>query len=90
MISRYHLAKEFGTSTSALKRSWPASPRPDHYEAIIQGGVSYTRVPFSGWGESSPALLGGHVEGLVAEPDEVNARILTSETECILLRNYIS
>src|SRR5512145_1584518 len=36
-----------------------------------QGGVSYTHVPFSGWGESSPALLGGHVEGLVAQPGEV-------------------
>jgi putative tricarboxylic transport membrane protein len=36
-----------------------------------QTGVSYTHVPFSGWGESSPALLGGHIEGLVAQPGEV-------------------
>jgi tripartite-type tricarboxylate transporter receptor subunit TctC len=36
-----------------------------------QAGVSYTNVPFSGWGESSPALLGGHIEGLVAQPGEV-------------------
>jgi tripartite-type tricarboxylate transporter receptor subunit TctC len=28
-------------------------------------------VPFSGWGESSPALLGGHIEALVAQPGEV-------------------
>ncbi len=28
-------------------------------------------MPFSGWGESSPALLGGHIEGLVAQPGEV-------------------
>jgi tripartite-type tricarboxylate transporter receptor subunit TctC len=36
-----------------------------------QAGVNFTHVPFSGWGESSPALLGGHIEGLVAQPGEV-------------------
>jgi tripartite-type tricarboxylate transporter receptor subunit TctC len=36
-----------------------------------QTGANFTHVPFSGWGESSPALLGGHVEGLVAQPGEV-------------------
>jgi tripartite-type tricarboxylate transporter receptor subunit TctC len=30
-----------------------------------------THVPFSGWAEGSPALLGGHIEGLVAQPGEV-------------------
>ncbi|HEU4371350.1 MAG TPA: tripartite tricarboxylate transporter substrate binding protein [Methylomirabilota bacterium] len=30
-----------------------------------------THVPFSGWGEGSPALLGGHIEALVAQPGEV-------------------
>jgi tripartite-type tricarboxylate transporter receptor subunit TctC len=34
-------------------------------------GVNFTHVPFSGWGESSPALLGGHIEGLMAQPGEV-------------------
>lgn len=34
-------------------------------------GTNLTHVPFSGWGESSPALLGGHIEGLVAQPGEV-------------------
>jgi tripartite-type tricarboxylate transporter receptor subunit TctC len=34
-------------------------------------GVNFTHVPFSGWGESSPALLGGHIEGLIAQPGEV-------------------
>jgi tripartite-type tricarboxylate transporter receptor subunit TctC len=36
-----------------------------------RAGVNLTHVPFSGWGESSPALLGGHIEGLVAQPGEV-------------------
>jgi tripartite-type tricarboxylate transporter receptor subunit TctC len=30
-----------------------------------------THVPFSGWGESSPAVLGGHVDAVVAQPGEV-------------------
>lgn len=30
-----------------------------------------THVPFSGWGESSPALLGGHVDAVVGQPGEV-------------------
>lgn len=34
-------------------------------------GFNFTHVPFSGWGESSPALLGGHIEALVAQPGEV-------------------
>jgi tripartite-type tricarboxylate transporter receptor subunit TctC len=40
-------------------------------ELMRQAGVNFTHVPFSGWGESSPALLGGHIEGLVAQPGEV-------------------
>ncbi len=36
-----------------------------------KAGVNLTHVPFSGWGESSPALLGGHIEGLMAQPGEV-------------------
>jgi tripartite-type tricarboxylate transporter receptor subunit TctC len=33
--------------------------------------INLTAVPFAGWGEGSPALLGGHVEALVAQPGEV-------------------
>jgi tripartite-type tricarboxylate transporter receptor subunit TctC len=40
-------------------------------ELMRQTGAKFTHVPFSGWGESSPALLGGHIEGLVAQPGEV-------------------
>ena len=34
-------------------------------------GANITHVPFAGWGESSPALLGGHIESVVAQPGEV-------------------
>ena len=33
--------------------------------------IKYTHVPFSGWGETSPALLGGHIDAAMAQPGEV-------------------
>jgi tripartite-type tricarboxylate transporter receptor subunit TctC len=35
------------------------------------GGFKGTHVPFSGWGETSPALLGGHVDAAMGQPGEV-------------------
>jgi tripartite-type tricarboxylate transporter receptor subunit TctC len=40
-------------------------------EFTRRAGVKVTHVPFSGWGEGSPALLGGHIDALVAQPGEV-------------------
>ncbi|HMH54379.1 MAG TPA: tripartite tricarboxylate transporter substrate binding protein [Candidatus Acidoferrum sp.] len=40
-------------------------------ELTRRANVKITHVPFSGWGEGSPALLGGHVEAIVAQPGEV-------------------
>jgi tripartite-type tricarboxylate transporter receptor subunit TctC len=34
-------------------------------------GFKFTHVPFSGWGETSPALLGGHIDASMAQPGEV-------------------
>jgi len=38
-------------------------------------GIKVTHVPYRGWGESSPALLGGHVEALVAQPGEAKPMV---------------
>lgn len=38
-------------------------------------GIDLVHVPFSGWGESSPALLGGHIEAVVAQPGEVKPQV---------------
>ncbi len=38
-------------------------------------GVKLTHVPYRGWGESSPALLGGHIEALVAQPGEAKPMV---------------
>ena len=40
-------------------------------ELMRRANVRFTHVPFSGWGEGSPALLGGHIEAIVAQPGEV-------------------
>ena len=32
-------------------------------------------MPFAGWAECSPALLGGHIEALVAQPGEVRPQV---------------
>ena len=40
-------------------------------ELSRRASVKVTHVPFSGWGEGSPALLGGHIEGIIAQPGEV-------------------
>jgi len=37
----------------------------------VAGNFKTTHVPFGGWGESSPALLGGHVDAVMAQPGEV-------------------
>ena len=38
-------------------------------------GMKLTHVPYRGWGESSPALLGGHVDALVAQPGEAKPMV---------------
>ena len=38
-------------------------------------GAKMTHVPFQGWGQSSPALLGGHIEAVVAQPGELKGQV---------------
>jgi len=38
-------------------------------------GTKMTHVPFQGWGQSSPALLGGHIEAVVAQPGELKGQV---------------
>ena len=38
-------------------------------------GTRMTHVPYRGWGESSPALLGGHIEAIVAQPGEARPMV---------------
>lgn len=38
-------------------------------------GVDLVHVPYKGWGESSSALMGGHIELAIAQPGEIRALI---------------
>ena len=44
-------------------------------EFMRLAGAKMTHVPFQGWGQSSPALLGGHIEALVAQPGELKGQV---------------
>jgi tripartite-type tricarboxylate transporter receptor subunit TctC len=49
----------------------PPEPRGAH----AQDGTKMIHVPYQGWGQSSPAILGGHIEAVVAQPGELKAMV---------------
>jgi tripartite-type tricarboxylate transporter receptor subunit TctC len=44
-------------------------------ELMFHAGVKMVHVPYAGWGQSSPSLLGGHIEALVAQPGELKPQV---------------
>jgi tripartite-type tricarboxylate transporter receptor subunit TctC len=44
-------------------------------ELMFRAGVKMVHVPYAGWGQSSPQLLGGHIEALVAQPGELKPMV---------------
>jgi tripartite-type tricarboxylate transporter receptor subunit TctC len=45
-------------------------------EALMHAaGIKLTHIPYRGWGESSPAVLGGHIEAVVAQPGEAKPMV---------------
>src|SRR5260221_8983027 len=44
-------------------------------ELMYRSGTKMIHVPFQGWGQSSPALLGGHIEAVVAQPGELKGAV---------------
>lgn len=44
-------------------------------EFIFRSGAKLIPVPFAGWGQSSPALLGKHIEAVVAQPGEAKPQV---------------
>ena len=42
---------------------------------MAKTGTKMIHVPFQGWGQSSPALLGGHIEAVVAQPGELKGAV---------------
>jgi tripartite-type tricarboxylate transporter receptor subunit TctC len=44
-------------------------------ELMFRAGVKMVHVPYAGWGQSIPQLLGGHIEALVAQPGELKPMV---------------
>jgi tripartite-type tricarboxylate transporter receptor subunit TctC len=44
-------------------------------ELMYRTGTKMVHVPFQGWAQSSPALLGGHIEAAVAQPGELKGQV---------------
>lgn len=44
-------------------------------ELMYRTGAKMVHVPFQGWAQSSPALLGGHIEAVVAQPGELKGQV---------------
>jgi tripartite-type tricarboxylate transporter receptor subunit TctC len=44
-------------------------------ELMHVAGIKLIHVPYQGWGQSSPAVLGGHIEAVVAQPGEVKPQV---------------
>ena len=42
---------------------------------MVEAGARMTHVPYQGWGQSSPAVLGGHIEAVVAQPGELKSMV---------------
>ena len=60
--------------TREVPRGLPGEGTGSHLaleELMHAASVKLTHVPFAGWAEGSPALLGGHIEAIVAQPGEV-------------------
>jgi tripartite-type tricarboxylate transporter receptor subunit TctC len=44
-------------------------------QLMMAAGVKMTHTPFKGWAQSSPALLGGHIDAVVAQPAELKGQV---------------
>jgi len=54
-------------------------------QLMARANVKMTHVPFSGWGETSPALLGGHVDAVVAQPGEVRPLVEAKKLRVLMV-----
>ena len=44
-------------------------------EFMRLAGIKMIHAPYQGWGHSSPALLGGHIDAVVAQPGELKGQV---------------
>jgi tripartite-type tricarboxylate transporter receptor subunit TctC len=80
--AQWRSAQEFVADAKAnpgkLRVGSPGEGTSSHLnleELMLRASIKVTHVPFAGWGQSSPALLGGHIEAVVAQPGEAKPQI---------------
>jgi tripartite-type tricarboxylate transporter receptor subunit TctC len=76
------------TSPGKLRVGSPGEATSSHLnleELVRRANVKVTHVPFSGWGEGSPALLGGHIDAIVAQPGEVKPLVEAKKLRVLLV-----
>jgi tripartite-type tricarboxylate transporter receptor subunit TctC len=80
--AQWKTAQEFVSDAKAnvgkLRVGSPGEGTSSHLnleELMIRAGIKVIHVPYQGWGQSSPALLGGHIDALVAQPGEVKPQV---------------
>ena len=44
-------------------------------QLMAESGAKMIHIPYQGWGQSSPSLLGGHIEAVVAQPGELKPQV---------------
>ena len=65
---------EAKANTDKLRVGSPGEGTSSHLnleELMYAAGIKLIHVPYQGWGQSSPALLGGHIDAIVAQPGEL-------------------
>jgi tripartite-type tricarboxylate transporter receptor subunit TctC len=80
--AQWKTAQEFVADAKAnagkLRVGSPGEGTSSHLnleELMSRAGIKVIHVPYQGWGHSSPALLGGHIDALVAQPGEVKPQV---------------
>ena len=78
--AKWKNAQEFVAEAKAnpgkLRVGTPGEGTSSHLnleEFMRLAGVKLTHIPYRGWAESSPAVLGGHIEAIVAQPGEAKS-----------------
>jgi tripartite-type tricarboxylate transporter receptor subunit TctC len=92
--SPYKTVQEFVAAAKAnpgkLRVGSPGEGTISHLTLERWGGTAgfkTTHVPFSGWGETSPALLGGHIDAAMAQPGEVKPLVDAKKLRVLAVAN---
>lgn len=72
------LVTEAKANPGKLRVGTPGEGTSSHLnleELMRLAGIKLLHVPYAGWGQSSPALLGGHIDAVVAQPGELKPQV---------------